>query len=211
MGRVRPIAAAAAPAPPLRRRLVAAAALAPLAVGCEPARPQFASIDITGASYARDIDAVDAAGRPRRLADYRGKVVVVFFGFAQCPDVCPTALARQAQVMQLLGREADRVQVLFITLDPERDSDALLQAYAAGFDARFAGWRFDPATVAQLAREFKVYYAKVPLQDSSLGYTIDHSAVTYVFDPQGRIRLAVKHEQSADSIATDLRQLLSGK
>jgi protein SCO1/2 len=203
---------ASAPSLPKRRWIAGVGAAVLLATtGCRPAKPAFASIDITGADYARNIDEVDAGGRPRRLADYRGKVVLVFFGFTQCPDVCPTALARQAQVMQLLASDADRVQVIFISVDPERDSDEILRAYTSGFDPRFTGWRFDLDTTARLAREFKVFYTKVPLKDSALGYTIDHTALTFVFDPRGQIRLAVRHEQSAESVAADLRLLLSAQ
>ena len=193
-----------------RRRLLAAAASAgALAlVGCRNAPPPFNSIDITGAAYANDLDAVDTSGRRCRLADHRGKLVLVYFGFVQCPDVCPTALSRQAQVMEMLGADADRVQLLFISVDPERDTDEILRAYAGGFDPRFAGWRFDADTTARLARDFKVHYAKVPMKDSAMGYTVDHTALTFVFDPQGRIRLAIRHEQSAESVAADLRRLL---
>jgi protein SCO1/2 len=199
-----------APSLPRRRWIAGAGAALLLATtGCQPAKPAFASIDITGAGYARNIDEVDASGTPRRLADYGGRVVLVFFGFAQCPDVCPTALARQAQVMQLLASDADRVQVIFISVDPERDSDEILRAYTAGFDPRFTGWRFDLATTARLAREFKVFYSKVPLKDSALEYTIDHTALTFVFDARGQIRLAVRHEQTPESIASDLKQLLA--
>lgn len=198
-----------APSLPKRRWIAGAGAALLLATtGCRPAKPAFASIDITGAGYARKIDEVDASGTPRRLADYGGRVVLVFFGFAQCPDVCPTALARQAQVMQLLASDADRVQVIFISVDPERDSDDILRAYTAGFDPRFTGWRFDLATTARLAREFKVFFSKVPLKDSALEYTIDHTALTFVFDVRGQIRLAVRHEQTPESVASDLKQLL---
>ncbi|MFN8996322.1 MAG: SCO family protein [Pseudomonadota bacterium] len=194
---------------PKRRWIAGAGAVLLLATtGCRPAKPAFASIDITGAGYARNIDEVDASGTLRRLADYGGRVVLVFFGFAQCPDVCPTALARQAEVMQLLASDADRVQVIFISVDPERDSDEILRAYTAGFDPRFTGWRFDLATTARLAREFKVFYSKVPLKDSALEYTIDHTALTFVFDVRGQIRLAVRHEQTPESVASDLKQLL---
>lgn len=199
-----------APSLPKRRWIAGAGAVLLLATtGCRPAKPAFASIDITGAGYARNIDEVDASGTLRRLADYGGRVVLVFFGFAQCPDVCPTALARQAEVMQLLASDADRVQVIFISVDPERDSDEILRAYTAGFDPRFTGWRFDLATTARLAREFKVFYSKVPLKDSALEYTIDHTALTFVFDVRGQIRLAVRHEQTPESIASDLKQLLA--
>lgn len=195
---------------PARRRLIAAAAAATaLAMtGCRDRPPPFNSIDITGASYANELDAVDTTGRRCSLADHRGKLVLVYFGFVQCPDVCPTALSRQAQVMEMLGADADRVRLVFISVDPERDTDEILRAYAGGFDPRFSGWRFDADTTARLARTFKVHYAKVPMKDSAMGYTVDHTALTFVFDTEGRIRLAIRHEQSAESVAADLRRLL---
>lgn len=192
-----------------RRLLAAAAATTALAItGCRNAQPPFNSIDITGADYANTLDAVDTTGRRCQLADHRGKLVLVYFGFVQCPDVCPTALSRQAQVMDMLGADADRVHLIFISVDPERDTDEILRAYASGFDPRFAGWRFDADTTARLAKNFKVHYAKVPMKDSAMGYTVDHTALTFVFDPEGRIRLAIRHEQTAESVAADLRRLL---
>ncbi|GAB4483134.1 MAG: SCO family protein [Burkholderiaceae bacterium] len=192
----------------LRRWLLLAAAVAVLTAGCRRGEPAFHSIDVTGAQYARGFDAIDAAGRRRSVADWRGKAVLVFFGYTQCPDVCPTALARAAEAMRRLGALGDRVQAVFVTVDPERDTDAIVDAYAKGFDPRFVGLRFDAATTAAIAREFRVVYTKAPLPDSRLGYAIDHTALSYVFDPQGRIRLVVRHEQTAEQIAADLGKLL---
>jgi protein SCO1 len=197
-----------APASFLRRRvclgaLTAAAVLAP---ACSPPdKRAFTALDITGAEYARDFRLLDTEGRTRTLADYRGKVVMVFFGFTQCPDVCPTALARAADVMQRLGPAAERVQVIFVTIDPERDSAVVLREYTRAFHPSFIGLHADVATTAATARDFKVFYAKVPTGNS---YTMDHSTISYVFDPKGHLRLAVKHSQDAASVAQDLQRLL---
>ena len=175
---------------------------------CGPSKPQFESVDITGANYAHDFHLIDAGGKPRSLADYRGKEVVLFFGYTQCPDVCPTTMAELKTVMQILGPDADRVQVLFVTLDPERDKPALLAHYVPAFDPRFVGLFADEATTAQTAKEFKVFYQRVP-GPTPTSYTFDHTAGTYVFDTNGRIRLFLRQGQSASSIAHDLKQLLS--
>jgi protein SCO1/2 len=188
--------------------LVAAGAALALAA-CQPAAPppSFKSIDITGAAYARDFSLPDAGGATRALAQFRGKVVLVFFGFTQCPDVCPTSLGRALEVRQLLGADADKVQVVFVSVDPERDTAPVLREYMKAFDPSFIALRGTADQVAATAKEFKVFFQKVP---SSNSYTMDHTTVTYVFDPQGRIRLAVKHEQSAQEVAADVRNLLRG-
>ncbi len=188
-----------------RACLLAAAALA-LAACDRPARTTFKGMDLTGASYGRDFRLLDSSGAQRTLADYRGKVVLLYFGFTQCPDVCPTALVRAAQVRQLLGPDAQRLQVLFVTIDPERDLPAVMSAYTAAFDPSFVGLMGDAAQTRAVADEFKVYYKKVPTGGS---YTMDHSTLSYAFDPAGRLRLALRHEQSAQDYAHDLRQLLS--
>jgi len=168
----------------------------------------FQNTDITGIDYAKDIALTDHTGKPRTLADFKGKVVVMFFGYTQCPDVCPTTMAEMAGVMQKLGPQADQVQVLFVTLDPERDTQELLASYVPAFDKRFVGLRGTPEQTARVAKEFKVFYAKVP--GSSPGsYTIDHTAGSYVFDREGRPRLFIRHAGGADPIVHDLRQLLS--
>lgn len=167
----------------------------------------FTGTDITGADFARDFRLRDPSGKERTLADFRGKVVLVFFGFTQCPDVCPTALARAAQVKQLLGSDADKLQVLFISVDPERDTPEILQAYTAAFDPTFLALYGDPARLAQTAKEFKVIYQKVPTGSS---YTIDHTSTTLAYDPQGRPRVKLSHSQSAIDYAADVRRLLHG-
>ena len=188
-------------------RHLAAVALVVSLLACTAGGPQFKASDITGSSFGRDFELRDPQGNARRLADFRGKAVVVFFGYTQCPDVCPTTLAALAEAMKDLGPDADRVQVLFITVDPERDTPALLAQYVPAFDPRFLGLYGDAEATARTAREFKIIYQKVP--GSSAGtYTMDHSAGTYVFDPQGRLRLYVGNGQGSDVFAHDLRELL---
>jgi protein SCO1/2 len=188
-------------------RHLAAIALAASLLACTAGGPQFKASDISGSSFGRDFELRDPQGSTRRLADFRGKAVVVFFGYTQCPDVCPTTLASLAEAMKQLGPDADRVQVLFITVDPERDTPALLAQYLPAFDPRFLGLYGDAEATARTAKEFKIIYQKVP--GSSAGtYTMDHSAGTYVFDPQGRLRLYVANGQGADVFAHDLRELL---
>jgi protein SCO1/2 len=171
-------------------------------------KASFQNTDVTGLDYAKGFALTDHTGKPRTLADFKGKVVVVFFGYTQCPDVCPTTMAEMASVMQKLGPLADQVQVLFITLDPERDTQELLANYVPAFDKRFIGLRGTPEQTAQTAKEFKVFYSKVPGTDPG-SYTIDHTAGSYVFDRDGRLRLFIRHGQGPDPIVHDLRQLLS--
>jgi protein SCO1 len=178
-----------------------------LASGCSRDGPKFQSSDITGAAFGRDFALTDHNGHPRTLADYRGKAVVVFFGYTQCPDACPTTLSALAETMKKLGPDADRVQVLFVTVDPERDTKALLAAYAPAFDPRFVGLYGDAAATEKVAKEFKIIYQKQPGATPGT-YTVDHSAGTYIFDPQGRLRLYVSYGQSPDVFAHDLRELL---
>ena len=188
------------------RRLVLLVLAAWLAA-CTPAGPSFKGSDVTGATFGRDFALTDPAGQPRTLADYRGKAVVIFFGYTQCPDACPTTLSALAEAMNKLGPDADRVQVLFVTVDPDRDTPALLAQYAPAFDPRFAALYGDAAATDRVAKEFKVIYQKQPGATPST-YTVDHSTGTYIFDPQGRLRLYVSHGQSPDVFAHDIRELL---
>lgn len=203
------------------RRAVAAALVASslLLAGCDnrgegvqmilsPAKSAFKNTDVTGLDYAKDFALTDHTGKHRTLADFKGRAVVVFFGYTQCPDVCPTTLSEMAAVMQQLGPMADKVQVLFVTVDPERDTQELLSKYVPAFDPRFLGLYGDKAATEKVAKDFKVFYQKVPGKESG-SYTIDHTAGSYVFDPQGRIRLFVRHGQGAEPIAHDLKLLLS--
>jgi len=196
--------------PALMRRaavlLFAAFALASLA-GCGPEGPKFKASDITGSSFGRDFALTDHTGKARTLADFRGKAVVMFFGYTQCPDVCPTTLGTLAEAMKALGPEADRVQVLFVTVDPERDTQALLAQYVPAFDPRFVGLYGDAAATERVAKEFKVIYQKQP-GPSPGSYTVDHSAGVFVFDPQGRLRLYMSHGQAPDVYVHDVRELL---
>lgn len=189
--------------------LCAAALLFVLALGgCEKGPPQFDSVDISGANYARDFALTDQNGKPRTLADFRGKVVVMFFGYTQCPDVCPTTMADLSSVMKQLGPDAKRVQVLFVTLDPERDTPRVLAAYVPGFDPRFLGLYGSAQQTADVAREFKVFYQKVE-GPTPTSYTLDHSAGSYVFDPTGHLRLFMRNAELPSAILHDLKLLLA--
>ena len=167
--------------------------------------PKFKSTDITGVEYGAKLDLTDHTGRARHLEDFRGKAVVLFFGFTQCPDVCPTTLVDISNSLKKLGPDAERVQVLFVTVDPERDTPKVLAEYVAAFDPRIVALRGDAAATQRVAKEFKIYYEKRKQGD---GYTVDHSAQSYVVDPQGRLRLLVRHERLAQDLADDLRTLL---
>ncbi len=175
-------------------------------VSCDAAGPSFKSTDITGANYGKDFSLTDHAGRVRTLADFRGKVVVMFFGYTRCPDVCPTTLAELKAVKDQLGEDGRRLQVLFVTVDPERDTQKLLADYVPAFDPTFLGLYGDPGATARVAKDFKVFFEKVPGRTPD-SYTVDHTAGSYVFDPQGRLRLFARHGNSA-SLVTDIRALL---
>jgi protein SCO1/2 len=189
-----------------RRRLLAALAALPL-VACERVAPKFNSVDITGADYARDFALTDAQGQRRTLADFRGKVVVVFFGFAQCPDVCPGTLSQLAEIKRRLGADGDKLQAVFITVDPERDTPAVLAQYVPAFDPSFIGLYGTPEETAKVAKDFKVFYQKVAGKTPT-SYTIDHTAGSYVFDKEGRVRLFVRHAQPLEATLADIKQLL---
>ncbi len=175
-------------------------------MACSPSpAPRSRGLDVSGAPYGLDFRLQDPAGQERSLADYRGKVVMLFFGFVQCPDVCPTALFRGAEVLRLLGDDGSRVQGLFVTLDPERDTPDILKAYAAAFHPSFVGLRADLPRTQETAKHFKVFFRKVPANGS---YTLDHSAVTYVYDATGHLRLALRAEMTAQEVADDIARLL---
>jgi len=185
--------------------------VAVLGAGCDKLAnkpPAFNSTDITGLDYAKGFSLTDHTGKPRTLQDFKGKVVVLFFGYTQCPDVCPTTMAKMATVMKDLGPSRKDVQVLFVTLDPERDTQELLAAYVPAFDPSFIGLRGDLEATARTAKEFKVFYTKRPSGDDPKNYTVDHMTGTYVFDREGKVRLFVRHEAEPGAIAADLRQLL---
>jgi protein SCO1 len=178
-----------------------------LLAGCGRDAPKFRSSDVTGTTFGRDFTLTDHTGKPVTLASYRGKVVVLFFGYTQCPDVCPTTLATLAETMRILGPDAASVQVLFVTVDPERDTKELLAQYVPAFNPSFVGLRGDAEATARTAKEFKILYQKQPGRTPET-YTVDHSAGTFVFDPQGRLRLYVSYGQGADVFAHDIRELL---
>lgn len=181
-----------------------------LLAGCGGGAPKFKSTDITGAGYGKELSLTDQNGQSRTLADFRGKVVVLFFGYTHCPDVCPTTLAELSQVMRMLGPDADRVQVLFVTVDPERDTPAVLSQYVSAFDSRFLGLYGDAAQTRRAAKEFKVFYEKH--KGAAPGeYSVDHSAGTYVIDPEGRLRLFVGYGKADAGLAHDIRTLLNEK
>jgi protein SCO1 len=189
---------------------IAAAALAAVALfaaGCGQGGATFRSTDITGAELGRDFQLVDHNGQPRRLADFRGKVLVVFFGFTHCPDVCPTTLAELARARKQLGADAARVQVVMVTVDPERDSPDVLKQYVTALDPSFLGLTGSPQAIADTAREFKVFYQKSPGATAD-SYSVDHSSGTFVFDAAGRPRLLVGYGQGAEVFAHDIGELL---
>lgn len=174
--------------------------------GCEPGSGQkFKSTDITGVDYGKTLELTDHNGKPRRLEDFRGKAVVLFFGFTHCPDLCPTTLVEVSSALKALGADAERVQVLFVTVDPERDTQDALAKYVTAFDRRFLGLRGDAAATQRVAKEFKIYYEKRKSGDS---YSVDHSGQSYVIDPQGRLRLLVRPDRIAEDLPADLRTLL---
>jgi protein SCO1/2 len=169
--------------------------------------PKFKSTDITGADYGKALELADHTGKPRRLEDFRGKAVVLFFGFTHCPDVCPTTLAEASSAIKKLGPDAERVQVLMVTVDPERDTQEVLAKYVTAFDPRFLGLRGDLPATQRAAKEFKIYFEKRKTGDS---YSVDHSGQSYVIDPQGRLRLLVRHDRILQDLTEDLRQILRG-
>jgi protein SCO1 len=183
-------------------------------VACADKKVAFNSVDITGATYAQDFSLPDVDGKTRTMKDFAGKVVVVFFGFTQCPDVCPTTMAEVAAVKKALDKnkagDGDKLQAAFITIDPERDTTPVLKAYVANFDASFVGLRpASPEALADAAKAFKIYYKKSDGKTPT-SYTMDHTAASYVFDPKGRIRLFTRYGSGADKLTEDVKQLLAG-
>ena len=195
---------------PVRRQAIRACAatlVACLLAACSPDAQKFKSIDITGADYAKGFALADHNGAQRTLADFKGKVVVVFFGFTQCPDVCPTALADLAEVKRLLGPQGDKLEGLFVSVDPERDTPEVLKAYMTNFDPGFLALRPTAEQLPEVAKAFKIFYKKVE-GPTPTSYTMEHSAGSYVFDPQGRVRLYTRQAVGAQGLAEDLALLL---
>ncbi len=191
------------------RTFVAAAliALSCLLAACDkPSAPKFQLTDVTGASFGKSLALTDHTGKPRTLDDFKGKVVVIFFGFTQCPDVCPTTLGEMAKVVKELGTDGAKVQVLFISVDPERDTRELLKQYVTAFHPSFIGLSGDAEATARTAKEFKVYVQKQPTKGG--GYSVDHSAGTFILDGQGRLRLFAQYGAGAPALLGDIKQLL---
>ena len=188
--------------------LIAAVAAAVALAACSTGQPSFNSVDITGADFGRELDLSDHTGTPRTLADFKGRVVVVFFGYTHCPDVCPTTLAEMKLAKIKLGPDGDRLQVLFVTIDPERDTPELLANYVPAFDPSFLGLYGDAEATARTAKEFKVFYQKVPGPTPD-GYSMDHTAGSYIYDPQGRLRLFARLGQGPGALAHDIELLLA--
>jgi protein SCO1/2 len=189
-------------------RTLCIVALMLILTACSP-KPEFKNIDITGSTaFGKDFSLLDPDGKVRMLSDFKGKVVVMFFGYTQCPDICPTTLTEMQQVMSILGPQSDKVQVLFVTVDPQRDTAAILKQYVPAFDPHFLGLLpADDAALEKVAKDFKIYYKKVP-GTSPGSYTMDHTAGSYAFDPDGHLRLYIKHAQGPEALAHDLKELL---
>lgn len=193
----------------MHRRHWFALPLVAVLMACSAERPAFKAIDITGATYAQQLDLPDVSGQKRSLADFKGKVTIVFFGYAQCPDVCPGTLAEIADARQRLGADGAKVQPVFVTVDPERDTAQVLKEYVAGFGGDVVALRGDLEQTQAAAKGFKVFFAKVPGKEPG-SYTIDHTAGAYVFDREGRVRLFVRYGSGTDALVHDLKLLLAG-
>lgn len=202
----------------VRRALISLLVLGTALAACDQAalpgaaggKPSFKAIDITGAEYAQGLELTDPDGKRRTLAEFKGKVVVVFFGFTHCPDVCPTTLVELASVKKQLGADGERVQGVFVTVDPERDTPELLKAYVENFDMGFVALRGTPDETRAVAKAFKVFYNKVPGKTDT-SYTVDHTAGSYVFDASGKIRLFTRYGSGAEALTHDLKILLNEK
>ena len=176
---------------------------------CSPDKPQFKSIDMTGADYAKDFALPDQNSQVRSIKDFAGKVVVVFFGFTQCPDVCPTSMVELAGIKKSLGADGSKLQVVFISVDPERDTPEILKAYMANFDPTFLALRPSTEQLPVVAKDFKIYYKKVDGRTPT-SYSMDHSAGNYIYDTQGRLRLYNRYGSGAEGLTQDIRLLLKG-
>ncbi len=192
-------------------RLIATSALfagvGGLLGACSESKPQFSSVDVTGVTYAKDFELTDHNGQVRRLGDFKGKIVVMFFGFTQCPDVCPTSMTELAEVKKALGADGDKLQGLFVTVDPARDTPEVLKGYMENFDPTFLALYTTPDKLAALAKDFKVYYKRVDGQTPT-SYTMDHSAGSYIYDTKGNLRLFTRYGSGAKVLAADIQQLL---
>ncbi|MDP2768979.1 MAG: SCO family protein [Giesbergeria sp.] len=178
-----------------------------LLTACSKGKPEFRGVDISEVDYARDIQLPDHNGQQRSLKDFKGKVAVVFFGYTQCPDVCPTTMQEMAEVKRMLGKDGDRLQAIFVTVDPERDTADMLKAYMGNFDPSFLALRGTPEQTAAVAKDFKIYFKKVDGKTPT-SYTMDHSAGSYIYDTQGRLRVYYRYGSGVEALAADVRTLL---
>ncbi len=198
----------------LRRSVLLAAVLGAALTGCDklglgqPPAPQFKGADITGVDYAKNLSLPDVNGQPRTLGDFKGKVTVIFFGYTQCPDVCPTTMTELAQVKKALGADGDKLQAVFITIDPERDTPEILKSYMASFDPSFVALRGTPEQTKATAKEFKIYFEKVPGKTEG-SYTMDHSAGAFVLDAKGNVRLFERYGAGAEALTADVKALIA--
>ena len=177
-----------------------------------PAKTNFKAMDVTGSPWGQTYSLPDLSGTNHSPADFPGKITAVFFGFMYCPDACPTHLTKMAEVRKAMGSDGDKLQLVFITLDPERDTPEKLKQYLTSFDPTIVGLRGSPEQIQAVAKDFRVFYKKVDTKDSAkdpMAYTIDHTTFTYVFDGQGKLRLVVPHDLAADKIAADFKNLIS--
>jgi protein SCO1 len=193
---------------PMNRRHLLLSTLAVSVAACSPSKPKFNAIDLTGADYAKDFHLPDVDGRTRSLADFKGKMVALFFGYTQCPDVCPTTMTELAEARKLLGPQGDKLQVLFVTVDPGRDTPQVLKGYMGNFDPTFIALRPTPEQLEAVAKDFKVYYKKVE-GNTPTSYSMDHSAATYVYDTKGQLRLYARYGAGPQALASDFKQLLA--
>lgn len=192
---------------PTRRQICMLGMGMSLLTACHKSPVKFSGIDITGANYATDFNLIDHHGQARTLKDFKGKAVVIFFGYTQCPDVCPTSLSELAQAKRLLGPDGPRLQGLFVSLDPERDTPEIMKNYMASFDPSFLALYAAPNALQELAKNYRIYYKKIPGSTPNT-YTLDHSAGSYVYDPKGRLRLYHRYGSGAQLLSDDIRALL---
>jgi protein SCO1/2 len=191
-----------------RRHLLLSTLAAAVLAACSQEKPKFNAIDLTGADYAKGFQLPDADGKLRSLGDFKGKLVALFFGYTQCPDVCPTTMAELAEAKKLLGSDGDKLQVVFVTVDPDRDTAQVLKGYMGNFDPTFIALRPTPQQLEAVAKDFKVYYKKAE-GATPTSYTMDHSAATYVYDTKGQLRLYARYGAGPQALASDFRQLLA--
>ncbi len=189
------------------RRILLVTTCALFLQACAPDKPTFKAIDLTGADYAQGFQLKDQFGQVRTLADFKGQVVVVFFGFTQCPDFCPTTLSEWVQVKKALGEHSQKLQAVFITVDPERDTPEVLKDYMANFDPSFLALIPSMDELPALAKSYKIYYKKVP-GPTPTSYTMDHQAGTYIYDTEGRLRLYARYGLGPVAVAEDIGKLL---